>query len=69
MELLIAASKLKDGSHIKHPKVNIYRGKKVVISSDYREQITTHAMGRTYRQTTAEIRLFTKETEGITHVR
>ncbi|MFW9921865.1 MAG: diacylglycerol/lipid kinase family protein [Candidatus Thorarchaeota archaeon] len=45
LESLITSSKLPKGTHITHPKVEIIRGKKVVINTTSKKEIPTHAMG------------------------
>ncbi len=44
-EALITSAKLKDGTHIEHPKVEVIRGKKVVLSTKSEKRIPSHAMG------------------------
>jgi len=45
LESLITSRKLKDGSHIEHPKVEVLRGKKVVLATKAQKRIPVHAMG------------------------
>ncbi|MHA1211636.1 MAG: diacylglycerol/lipid kinase family protein [Candidatus Heimdallarchaeota archaeon] len=44
-ESIVTSRKLGDGSYITNPKVEVIRGKKVVLSSDSKKKIPTHAMG------------------------
>lgn len=44
-EAQITSRKLNDGTHITHPKVEVIRGKKVVLSSTSEKRIPAHAMG------------------------
>ncbi len=44
-ESILTSRKLKDGTHITHPKVEIIRGKKIVLSSKSEKRILAHAMG------------------------
>ena len=44
-ETLVTSIKLADGSYIEHPKVEIIRGKKVVINTTSKKNIPAHAMG------------------------
>jgi YegS/Rv2252/BmrU family lipid kinase len=45
IESLITSSKLEKGTHLTHPKVEVIRGKKVVIDSKSKKSIPVHAMG------------------------
>lgn len=45
IETLITSSKLGKGTHLSNPKVNVYRGKTVTISSKSNKKIFSHAMG------------------------
>ncbi|NHJ48339.1 MAG: YegS/Rv2252/BmrU family lipid kinase [Asgard group archaeon] len=45
IESLITSAKLGKGTHIFHPKVEVVRGKKVVISTKSKKRIPAHAMG------------------------
>ncbi len=45
LETLITSLKLTDGSYIEHPKVEVFRGKKVVIHTTSKKSIPAHAMG------------------------
>lgn len=45
LETLITSAKLGKGTHITHPKVNIYQGKTITISSESKKKIYGHAMG------------------------
>ncbi len=47
LETLITSLKLADGTYIEHPKVEVYRGKKVVITTTSKKIIPAHAMGET----------------------
>ncbi|NHJ86311.1 MAG: diacylglycerol kinase family lipid kinase [Asgard group archaeon] len=44
-EALITSSKLGKGTHITHPKVEVIRGKKVVLTSQSQKPILAHTMG------------------------
>jgi diacylglycerol kinase (ATP) len=45
LETLITSRKLGNGTHITHPKVEILRGKKVVLSTESEKKMHVHAMG------------------------
>lgn len=45
VESLFTSLKLNDGTHITHPKVEVIRGKKVVINTTAKKEVPTHAMG------------------------
>jgi len=45
LETLITSRKLKDGTHIAHPKCEVLRGKKVVLSTESEKRVHAHAMG------------------------
>ncbi|MHA1121649.1 MAG: diacylglycerol/lipid kinase family protein [Candidatus Heimdallarchaeota archaeon] len=45
LETLITSRKLKDGTHITHPKCEIIRGKKIVLSTKSEKKVHAHAMG------------------------
>ena len=45
LETLITSIKLTDGSYIDHPKVEVLRGKKIVISTTSKKSIPGHIMG------------------------
>jgi diacylglycerol kinase (ATP) len=45
LETLITSRKLNDGTHITHPKCEILRGKKVVLSTESEKKVHAHAMG------------------------
>ncbi|MHA1629049.1 MAG: diacylglycerol/lipid kinase family protein [Candidatus Heimdallarchaeota archaeon] len=44
-ESLITSRKLSDGTHIEHPKVEVLRGKKVIILTNAIKTIPAHSMG------------------------
>ncbi|HUT82518.1 MAG TPA: diacylglycerol kinase family protein [Candidatus Bathyarchaeia archaeon] len=44
-ESIVTSRKLGDGSYITHPKVEVIRGKQVVLSSESKKKIPAHAMG------------------------
>lgn len=45
LETLITSRKLNDGTHITHPKCEIIRGKKIVLSTESEKKVHAHAMG------------------------
>ena len=45
LETLITSTKLKNGTHITHPKCEIIRGKKIVLSTESEKKVHAHAMG------------------------
>ncbi|MCK5299508.1 MAG: hypothetical protein KAJ76_11405, partial [Candidatus Heimdallarchaeota archaeon] len=45
LDSLITSRKLNDGSHLSHPKVHEYRGKKVVLSTESTKRLVAHSMG------------------------
>ncbi|NHJ48575.1 MAG: diacylglycerol kinase family lipid kinase [Asgard group archaeon] len=45
IETLTTSAKLGKGTHLSHPKVNVYRGKTVTIHNESKKKIFGHAMG------------------------
>ena len=45
LDSLLTSRKLSDGSHLSHPKVHEYRGKKVVLSTNSTKRLVAHSMG------------------------